>query len=109
MAMHLPGIRHLSLAHAPALAPMEPAAEGPSPYPLKVSNNSNQGTSYGSFGQNKQSRISEIMSRTDGTQRKLPVPQVPKVAMHDMPGGGSFASGGNSKEGSVNGGDEMRY
>ena len=109
MAMHLPGIRHLSLAHTPALAPMEPAAEGPSPYPLKVSNNGNQGTPYSSFGQERRSRISEIMSRTDGTQRTLPVPQVPKVAVHDMLGAGSFTSGGSSKEGSVNGGDEMRY
>lgn len=110
MAMHLPGIRHLSLAHAPALAPMEPAAEGPSPYPMSMSNNSsNQGTPYGSFGQERQGRISEIMSRADGAQRKLPVPQVPKVAVQDLLVGSGFASGVGSKEGSVSGGDEARY
>ncbi|MCJ1393113.1 hypothetical protein MMC18_005985 [Xylographa bjoerkii] len=111
MSMHLPGIRHLSIAHAPALAPMEPAAEGPSPFgPMSMGSNSGQGTPYGSFGREGQGgRISEIMSRTDGTQRKLPVPQVPKVAVHDLLGGGGFASGGSSKEGSVNGGEEGRY
>ncbi|MCJ1292120.1 hypothetical protein MMC34_003670 [Xylographa carneopallida] len=113
MSMHLPGIRHLSIAHAPALAPMEPAAEGPSPFgPMGMSSggNSGQGTPYGSFGREAQGRISEIMSRADGTQRKLPVPQVPKVAVQDLlGGGGGFASGGSSKEGSVNGGEEGRY
>jgi zinc finger protein CreA/MIG len=107
--MHLPGIRHLSLAHAPALAPMEPAAEGPSPYALSFSNNSSaQSTPYGSFGQERQGRISEIMSRADGAQRKLPVPQVPKLAVQDLLGGVGYSTGG-SKEGSVIGGEEGRY
>ncbi|MCJ1286697.1 hypothetical protein MMC26_006043 [Xylographa opegraphella] len=116
MSMHLPGIRHLSLAHAPALAPMEPAAEGPSPFgSLGVGSGngggggSGHGTPYGSFGREGPGRISEIMSRADGTQRKLPVPQVPKVAVQDLLGGGGFASGGSSKEGSVNGGEEGRF
>ena len=117
---HLPGIRHLSLAtqHVPALAPMEPAAEGPSPYNTSP---------YGSYQGQQQMmqmastqngsngpRISEIMSRADGTQRKLPVPQVPKVAVQDLlmgvGGRHGFESGGSSKEGSVVGGDlDGRY
>lgn len=88
--MHLPGIRHLSLQHAPPLPPMEPSAEGM--------------TSFGSLP-NQQSyctgpRISEIMTQTDGTHRKLPMPQVPKVAVQDMlnPGSG-FSSGSSSQAG----------
>ncbi|MCJ1478243.1 hypothetical protein MMC13_006920 [Lambiella insularis] len=107
MSMQLPGLRHLSIVQAPALAPMEPAAEGPSPFgPMNMGNNSGSGTPYGSFGREGQGRISEIMSRADGTQRKLPVP---KVAVQDLLGSGGFASGGSSKEGSVSGGDEGRY
>lgn len=94
--LHLPGIRHLSLQHTPALAPMEPQADGPSPY---------GGT------QNQQSyhtgpSISDIMSSSDGTQRKLPVPQVPKVAVQDMLNPGSaLSSGTSSSNGSIVGGD----
>ncbi|QKX60509.1 uncharacterized protein TRUGW13939_07654 [Talaromyces rugulosus] len=68
--LQLPSIRHLSLHHTPALAPMEPQAEGPSLY--------SPGQHHGGPS------ISDIMSRPDGTQRKLPVPQVPKVAVQDM-------------------------
>ena len=94
--LHLPGIRHLSLAHAPALAPMEPHAEGQSPY----GSLSNQAV----YGHGP--RISEIMSRPDGSHRKLPVPQVPKVAVQDMlnPSGG-FGSGTSSATGSQAGND----
>ena len=90
--LHLPSIRHLSLQHTPALAPMEPQAEGPSLY--------NGGL------QHMGPSITDIMSRTDGSQRKLPVPQVPKVAVQDMlnPTHG-FNSGSNSANGSIAGAD----
>lgn len=68
--LHLPSIRHLSLHHTPALAPMEPQPEGPSYY---NSNHLQIGPS-----------IKDIMAKPDGTQRKLPVPQVPKVAVQDV-------------------------
>ncbi|OJJ42712.1 hypothetical protein ASPZODRAFT_137101 [Penicilliopsis zonata CBS 506.65] len=68
--LHLPSIRHLSLHHTPALAPMEPQPEGPHYYSPAA----------GHHGPS----ISDIMSKPDGTQRKLPVPQVPKVAVQDM-------------------------
>lgn len=89
--LHLPSIRHLSI-HTPALAPMEPQAEGPQYY------NPGQGSTGPS--------ISDIMSRPDGTQRKLPVPQVPKVAVQDMlnPTSG-FSSMSSSTNNSVAGGD----
>lgn len=88
--MHLPGIRHLSLQHAPPLPPMEPSAEGI--------------TTFGSLPTQQSyctgPRISEIMTQTDGTHRKLPMPKVPKVAVQDMlnPGSG-FSSGSSSQAG----------
>lgn len=88
--LQLPGIRHLSLGHAPALAPMEPSADGLTP-PVQHSHQSRP-------------TISDIMSRQDGTQRKLPVPQVPKLTVQDVlnPGSGS-SSGTSSTNVSMNG------
>ncbi|KAI2359093.1 hypothetical protein LOY91_006859 [Ophidiomyces ophidiicola] len=88
--LHLPALRHLSLHHTPALAPMEPSTEPPSHYAAAVGH-APTGPS-----------ISDIMSRPDGTQRKLPVPQIPKVAVHDVLHPGSGLSSGNS---SIAGGD----
>ena len=85
--MHLPGLRHLSLQQTPPLAPMEPQPETTfhvaPPKPLSTSG----------------LRLSEILSRPDGLQRKLPVPQ---VVVHD---GTGLSSGRSSTNGSIAGGD----
>ena len=104
---------------------MEPAAEGPSPYGPGPHSGSSYGSTspynsspYGSLPKSQHPsgpRIADIMSSSDGAQRKLPVPQVPKVAVQDLLiGGGGVhvgtGSGGSSKEGSLSGGDlETRY
>jgi zinc-finger protein CreA/MIG len=88
--LQLPGIRHLSLGHTPALAPMEPSADGPSP-PVHHSQHSGP-------------TLSDIMSRQDGTQRKLPVPQVPKLTVQDILNSGcGVSSGSSSTSASMNG------
>ena len=95
--IHLPGIRHLSLQHAPALSPMEPPADGSSPY----------GSLSNQTGYKSGPRMSEMMSRGgDGIHRKLPVLKVPKVAVQDLLNpGGEFSSGNSSATGSMAGGD----
>lgn len=62
--VQLPTLHHLSLQHQPppALAPVEPSADGQQPYVP---------------AQHSGLRISEIMEAGDGAQRKLPVPMVP--------------------------------
>lgn len=94
----LPPFRGLSLTNhtSPALAPLEPQpdAQFPPPAPQAASNGTRSGVS-----------LSDIMSRADGAQRKLPVP---KVAVQDLliPEGFN-ASGRSSSSTSLSGGDLM--
>lgn len=89
--VHLPHLRQLSLSHTPALAPMEPQADGQQPY---IPN------------QNPSMRITDIISKPEGAQRKLPIPQIPKVAVQDLLNAGSgFSSGASSATGSTAGND----
>jgi zinc finger protein CreA/MIG len=85
--LQLPGLRHLSLGHTPLLAPMEPQADG----------------SYSHIPppQHTGPSIADIVT---GTQRKLPVPQLPKIGISDMlnpPSG--LSSGESSTVASING------
>lgn len=100
-SVELPSLRTLTLQHAPALAPMEPHFEsshyqGPPPPSTTPSSVRPAGIS-----------LTDILSRPEGNQRKLPVP---KVAVHDLLDNGYGHSGRSSTTGSLAGGDLMdRY
>ncbi|KAK2831005.1 hypothetical protein FQN49_007094 [Arthroderma sp. PD_2] len=91
--LHLPSIRQLSLGHTPALAPMEPQTD----------TSSHTSTLHATYTPHAHSgpSISDIMTRADGTQRKLPVPQVPKVAIHEVGYGSGNSSGSSSLAGDL--------
>jgi zinc finger protein CreA/MIG len=100
--LQLPSLRNLSLhhtVHTPVLAPMEPQTDGPA------------ASAYGAAAANTATSslhgpsISDIMTRPDNSQRKLPIPQIPKVALQDMFAPGGLASGQSSVAGSTSGGD----
>jgi zinc finger protein CreA/MIG len=90
----LPSIRNLSLQNnAPALAPMEPHVEPQLQLPQ---------------GPRKGISLTDIISRPDGSQRKLPVPQAPKVAVQELLSDNGYShSGRSSATGSLAGGDLM--
>ncbi|RCI09440.1 hypothetical protein L249_3712 [Ophiocordyceps polyrhachis-furcata BCC 54312] len=93
----LPSLRNLTLQHntTPALAPMEPHLDAPSFPPTLGKPTRATGMS-----------LTDILSRTDGSQRKLPIP-VHKVTVQDLlsDGGGLTSSGRSSATGSLAGGD----
>lgn len=93
----LPSLRNLSL-HAnttPALTPLEPKHDTLQ-FPPALGGNPPRGGGMS---------LTDIISRPDGSQRKLPVPQVPKVAVHDLLSDHGFNSGRSSATGSLAGGD----
>jgi zinc finger protein CreA/MIG len=104
-SVELPTLRNLTLGHTPALAPMEPQHfeanhyQQTPPQPAGPAPTARTGMS-----------LTEIISRPDGS-RKLPVPQMPKVAVHDLlgPSDGFNSSGRSSASGSLAGdlGDRM--
>jgi zinc finger protein CreA/MIG len=96
----LPPFRNLSLQQhtVPALAPLEPQPEGQFHSQMTPAPHRSNGIS-----------LTDIISRPDGNFRKLPVPQVPKVAVHDLlgPTDGYSISGRSSSSNSLSGGDLM--
>ncbi|CAK7228606.1 hypothetical protein SCUCBS95973_006939 [Sporothrix curviconia] len=98
----LPPFRQLSLhSHTtPALAPLEPQPDS-SKYTAP--------TPPGATTKSSGISLSDILSRTDGSQRKLPVPQVMTKTVPDllMPSDGFNLSGRSSSSNSISGGDLM--
>jgi zinc finger protein CreA/MIG len=95
----LPSLRTLSLQHntTPALAPMEPHYD--------VAQYQSPPAATGTPTQSRGMSLTDIISRPDGSQRKLPVP---KVAVHDLLSDNGFShSGRSSASGSLSGGDLM--
>jgi zinc-finger protein CreA/MIG len=97
--VELPTIRSLSLHQhtTPALAPMEPQLETPF-VPAQSAPSAPRSTGMS---------LTDILSRSEGAQRKLPVPQVPKVAVQDLLVDGYNNSGRSSTNGSIAGADIM--
>jgi zinc finger protein CreA/MIG len=93
--LQLPHLRQLSLGQnfAPALAPMEPSTDRE---PTYIPSNNSGGL-----------RIGDIIAKSEGAQRKLPVPQVPKVAVQDLLNGpvAGISSGNSSSTPSLAGED----
>lgn len=99
--IELPTLRNLTLGHTPALAPLEPHfGEVPPSYQQSQQNTSTASRAGLS--------LADIISRPDGS-RKLPVPQVPKVAVQDLlaPNDGFSSSGRSSATASLAGCDLM--
>lgn len=99
----LPSLRNLSLQHntTPALAPMEPHLDNHVGQQFQPTHQPPAPRSTGMS-------LTDIISRPDGSQRKLPVPQVPKVAVQDLLSDNGFShSGRSSATGSLSGGDLM--
>ncbi len=88
--VQLPQLRQLSLQHMPQLAPMEPSPDGQQPYIPAHSTGM---------------RISDIMLKSEGAQRKLPVPVAPKIAVQDLLNDSHGTSRNSSSNGSVAGND----
>jgi zinc finger protein CreA/MIG len=89
--IQLPHLRNLSIHPAPALAPLEPQTEHAPTYVPSAPTGM---------------RLADIMAKSDGAQRKLPIPAIPKVAVQDLlnaPSG--FSSGQSSTTGSIAGND----
>ncbi|KAK6081046.1 hypothetical protein SCUP234_02729 [Seiridium cupressi] len=98
--IELPTLRNLTLGHTPALAPMEPHfGENPTYQPQQQTS---------SPAPRSGLSLTDIISRPDGS-RKLPVPQMPKVAVQDLlaPSDGYNSSGRSSTTASLAGGDLM--